>query len=309
MELEKDSFRKYHKIKILGDRDNKGIFDNPLEKIYIQEKMDGANFRFRILNCDFIFGSRTQQLTSNKGEETNVPKNFKRCIDYIKEKISRNRIIIPEDYVFFGEAMHKHTMGYDWEKVPPFLGFDIWDSKKGVWLDYPIVADIYQGLGLDVVPLIDVVEAKDIIKVDDSIVPQSRYSIDFAEGVVFKNYDKQLFAKYVRPKFKEESRKNFGNIAKYADSDEGYFVAKYCTNARIEKMIYKLLDEGYELSRELMKYLPQCVYLDIWEENLLKIIMSKDKTINLRKFNKGVSKRCFTVLNNLITNEVINGDM
>jgi hypothetical protein len=53
-------FRAYHKIKRLGDEENKEIFSNPDEEIVIEEKMDGANFRFMFKKGKIIFGSRTQ---------------------------------------------------------------------------------------------------------------------------------------------------------------------------------------------------------------------------------------------------------
>ena len=73
---ERMTFKTYNKIKIVGDFDNKGIFDNPEDEIVIEEKIDGANFRFMIKGDDIIFGSRTQELTENK--EHKYQKNFNR---------------------------------------------------------------------------------------------------------------------------------------------------------------------------------------------------------------------------------------
>jgi len=64
-------FSKYLKIKIAGHEDNKRIFSDPEDDIVVEEKIDGGNFRFYINKGNIIFGSRTQQLTSNEGEEDN----------------------------------------------------------------------------------------------------------------------------------------------------------------------------------------------------------------------------------------------
>ena len=124
-----ENFHKYHKIKQLGDEENKDIFLVPTDQIAIEEKVDGANFRFIIKDVKIIFGSRTQQLTSDEGEETNISKNFQRCVKHILETVWSNIDITEsplfKSLIFYGENMVKHTMNYDWEKMPPFLGFDI----------------------------------------------------------------------------------------------------------------------------------------------------------------------------------------
>ncbi len=310
-------FRKYHKIKILGDLDNVGIFDDEDDDIIIQEKMDGANFRFFIKDGNIIFGTRTQQITSNKGEPSNVQKNFTRCIDYVREVFWSNIDITEskklEGYIFYGECMTKHTMNYDWDKVPPFLGFDIWDIKNERWVDYSEMADIYQGLGLEIVPLIKIVKSKEISQVTDDDVPQSVYCLDKAEGVVIKNYNKQLFAKFVREKFKEANRKNFGELKKFAKTDDEFLTAVYCTNARVDKMVFKLIDEGLKLDMTMMKYLPNRVYKDIWEEHWEEITTTKNKSCNFQLFKKLVTGKCLIILkqsiiNNALSNKNVHAD-
>ena len=299
-------FQKYHKIKILGNEENMDIFTNPEDKIVIQEKVDGANFRFFITKeGNVIFGSRTRQLTSNEGEDTNVEKNFIRCINHIREKLSKLKL---HDllYIFHGECMVKHTMAYDWEKIPPFLGFDIYCIGTGKYLDYKESKKIFKKLGLEFVPIIKECKAKDIKKVDDDFVPESKYASISSEdkqceGIVFKNYSKGIFAKYVREKFREKNRKVFGEGKKWAKTDDEYFTAVYCTNARIDKCIFKLIDEGRTLGMEMMGDLLNMVYKDIWEENWQEIAFSKKKT-DLLGFKKLVSRRCLEVLKQAIVN-------
>ena len=87
-----DGFSKYLKIKQAGHKDNALMFTDDNDQIFIEEKVDGGNFRFMFKNGNIIFGSRTQQLTSDEGEDTNVQKNFVRCVEYVKEKNSCNII-------------------------------------------------------------------------------------------------------------------------------------------------------------------------------------------------------------------------
>lgn len=303
------NFPQYKKILRIGHEENKDIFSNPDDEIIVQEKIDGGNFRFTIINNNIIFGSRTQQLTSDEGEDTNVAKGFARCIAYVREKLKDKDLSKYSGVIFYGENCIKHTINYDWEKIPPFLGFDILDLNTNKFIHSRAVWVTYQDLGLPTVPLIKVCDAKDIIEITDDIVPISAYaspsSKDMkAEGVVFKNYDKQLMAKYVRDEFKERNTEAFGGHPKY--NKEGVFddtdmVFKYCTNHRIDKIVFKLVEEGNKLDMSMMGTLIKRTIQDIYEENWQEILMSNWK-LDLKNVRNLVAKRCKNVLGQIITN-------
>ncbi|MDP2692222.1 MAG: hypothetical protein Q8O88_01120 [bacterium] len=139
----------------------------------------------------------------------------------------------------------------------------------------------------------------------DDIVPQSAYARDRAEGIVFKNYTKQIFAKYVTEKFKEVNKETFGGNKKYSQNDSDRLVCMFCTNSRIEKNLFKLLDEGNKLEMPLMTQLPKRVLNDMMEEHWKEICMSS-WSINFRDTRKKVTGRCAAVLRQMITNNVLN---
>ncbi len=303
----KMEFEKYKKIRQLGDEENEDIFKNRDDLIYIQEKVDGANFRFYI-NDDgiIIFGSKGQQLNSNEGEDTNMQKNFMRCVNYVRGCLGDKDLSAYKGLIFYGECMNKHTIGYDWENTPLFLGFDIYDTITEKFVSVEGMYGTYHNLELDVVPLIKTIQAKDIKEFTDKDVPKSKFYGGQAEGVVFKNSDKQIYAKYVRKEFKEKNVKEFGGSKKHAATDEDYFTAVYCTNARIEKIVWKLTDDGNKLHLSMMPLLIKAVYKDIWEENWNEITSTKQKTVNFDKLKKAFTQRCFHVLQNIITNNALN---
>ncbi len=302
-------FEKYNKIKIVGHEDNEGIFSDPLDEIVIEEKLDGANFRFMIKDGHLIFGSKNQQLTSDEGIDTNVQKSFLRAVNFVRERALEEKDVKGfeeyEKYIFYGECMTRHTMSYDWEKIPPYLGFDIYDTEKGEYLGINDARLLFDVLNLPFVPIVKITTAGALKILSEEMVPLSKYSPHQAEGIVFKNYKKQIFAKLVREEFKEKNHKVFGGGKKYADNDEEYITAVYCTNARIDKMIFKLIDEGEKLEMSMMKKLPTSVYKDIWEENWQEITNMRGKTINFQTFKKKVTGRCLAVLKQVIENNAL----
>ncbi len=292
--------KKYPKIKRVGHKKTRGLFDTT--NLIITEKMDGANFRFRYTEDGLIFGSRNVIL----GNETDN-KQFKGTVDYIKEEIDRS-FIKDHDYIqnliFFGESMTKHSLEYDWENVPRFIGFDIYDRRVGEFLPYGEVKHIYNTLNLKTVPLIEK-SKPDREKVNNYDIPDSEYRNGIAEGVVFKNYEKQVFGKLRSEEFFEKNNQSFGGGQKNAKNDSTRLVQKYCTNARIEKQIYKIRDEtDYDIEMKMMEKLPKGVIRDIWEEEWDEIVW-KHWTVDMKEMRSKISKRCVEVLRQIITQEGI----
>jgi len=305
-------FHKYTKIKQLGDEENKYIFSNPDDIIVIEEKVDGANFRFFIHKDNYlVFGSHGRELS--EGEHTE--KAWRKCIEFIKSKLNNESVLINSEYknkIFYGECMIKHSLDYDWERIPAILMFDILDTITGKFIDNKNA--IFDDLNLPKIPFIKTCFAGKIGNIDDSAVPDSVYTPIHAEdkkaeGIVFKNYKTQIFAKYVRAKFKEVNKQAFGGHKKFANNDDELVVATYCTNARIDKCIFKLSDEGMQLSKIMMTKLPMMVWNDIIEENYKDIFNTRYR-IDLGEIKKLIAKRCLAVLDQVITNNAIyNGDV
>jgi len=187
-------------------------------------------------------------------------------------------------------------MHYDWDNMPPFLGFDVYFDAE--FNNQGFKEKFFQDINIPLVPLL--VRGKwGEISDEDLKIPQSKYINEMAEGIVIKNYDKQLFAKIRTDEFKEKAKQTFGISKKYANTDEEKFIATYCTNPRIEKTIHKLIDEGEKLEMELMTKLPKIVYSDIWEEEWNEICFMNWK-LDLREVRKGIAKRCVPVLKQII---------
>ena len=302
-------FHKYKKIYRLGHEENKDIFSNPDDIIVIQEKIDGGNFRFMINDGKVIIGSRTQQLTDDEGIDANMNDMFSKCAEFVRDKLKDTNLSLYQGLVFYGENCVKHTMNYDWDRMPLFLGFDILDLNTGEFLDHTTVKMIYSHLGLKTVPHIKTCKVSEIGEINDDMVPDSEYALESAEdkkaeGIVFKNYNKQIMAKYVRDKFKEKNSEAFGGTPMYNkvdDTNNAEFIFKYCTNQRIEKVIFKNLNEGNALDMRLMGSIIKETYEDIIEEEWRDILTSNWK-LDFKKIRKLIAPRCRAVLEQIMVN-------
>lgn len=308
------TFKQYDKIRRLGHPENQDIFLNDEDEIVIKEKIDGANFRFYITQeGEVMFGSRTQHLQEGKGHK--YAKQFKRCIAYVKERLEDKDLGFFAGLIFYGENCVKHTLHYDWDKIPPFLGFDVYNTKTNEYMPWGAAELAFEAIGLPTVKTLHRITAKEARQLDinDEWVPITKYPPQAkpnmkAEGVVFVNDNNGMRAKYVRDDFKESNAAVFGGTPKYNGNDMAAKISHwYCTNARIEKHIFRLTDEGHKLEMRLMEHLPTNVWRDIWEEEWETIIFDKasNDVIDVRKTRKIVTKRCLAVLKQIITNNAL----
>ena len=97
--------KKYPKVFALDKEETEGLLDGEL---VIQEKIDGGNFRFMFKDGETIFGSRTQVFDDDV-------KQWQRVIKYIKQQTKGKKQ--KEGVIFFGEAILRHTLNYDFDKM------------------------------------------------------------------------------------------------------------------------------------------------------------------------------------------------
>jgi len=294
-------FPKYPKIRLIGSEENRDLFN--AGRVFIEEKLDGANIRIFIVNGKYVVGSRNVQITSDDGELQN--ERFRKVYDYIAEKLKGKDLSAYNGLVLFGEGMIQHTLTYDWDRIPKYIMYDVYDTNAERWLHINEVINIAEKLGFKMPRLVGVLRAEELrnMKIDDSIVPKSEYREGYAEGIVFKNYDVHpddvVFAKYVRSEFREQNKIAFGGSRKYAKNDTEKVLFQCVTNRRIEKVIYALLNDGHTLDMQLMKYLPKAVWEDVIEE-CARDIMNSKYVIDFQKLRKMTAKRCVAVLQQMI---------
>jgi hypothetical protein len=290
--------------------------------------VSNSNFRFRhVGDTELMFGSRNVEFKEGDKplpmEDCN--KQFQHAIQYIYNEVDFEELAaLPESYVFFGEAMHKHSIDYDvWEgknpdpseTYPPnFIGFDVYDESSESWLDFDEAMVAFDLIGLETAPVVARKPASEITE-EDKGVPRSEYrqpspdaesAFDrngLAEGVVIRNIDKDIRAKIVHDEFKEKNAISFNDKSK-AQTEAGKFVATYVTDARIEKMIHKLLDEGdwNSVQMQMMEELPRRVIEDVFEEEGWNFVCNNDNVeIEMDDDTKGeirskTSKKCARIL-------------
>ncbi|PSQ15912.1 hypothetical protein BRD00_12935 [Halobacteriales archaeon QS_8_69_26] len=115
--------------------------------LWIQEELDAGPLRFRLRPDGRIrFGDRDRTF------DDGVPPAYRAAASHVRKRLDREALRAavgdPSSVVFFGGSLHLRRVEYDFDRVPPFLGFDVWDGDRGEFLPPDAVERVYRRLDL-----------------------------------------------------------------------------------------------------------------------------------------------------------------
>lgn len=118
--------------------------------VWIRELVAGEVLRFGVTEggyLRFAVGERT--FTDDP------PLRLRRAVGHIRNRFDvdalQREATSPTALVFYGVATVRAGVEYDWTRLPPFLGFDVWDGARERWLPNDAVERAFEGLDLTAV--------------------------------------------------------------------------------------------------------------------------------------------------------------
>lgn len=276
--------KKFDKIRRLN-KDEGSTFSAD-EKIVVQEKIDGGNARvWRDETGELRFGSRNIEFLPESHPDCGYG-NFAQFVEYIK---TLNTEFFLPGYVYYFEAMIKHTLPYDFDNHPKAILLDVYDIENdSYWNITPSCDHVAGMLGCDIAPIIFEGKFGDW----HMSIPHSKFGDFQAEGVVIKpavhsrdSFGNRHVAKIVTEKFKEENREVFGGVNDF----ESGIAHKYCNQARINKHIKQLeVAKGEPVQPAWIPILSYNITYDIVTEEFKKLL--KKQSPNLMTIRREVER-------------------
>ena len=252
----------------------------PGDIIQITTKIDGANAS---ISYDETTGKLEVFSRTNLLDQPGALRGF---YDYVKTEIEpKTNWSIYKDFVFFGEWCVGHTCKYDSTWYNKWRVYDIWCKSAGCYVSQERVKATCKQLGLEYIeelyygPFINWDHCRSFLNKSIAYGPEQ-------EGIVIKNQSKlgkddnrdPTYLKIVNEKFKEsqhskKEKKPVDPAAEAAKAEAAKLAAAIVTEARVRKLILKLVDEG-KLPAELqpkdmsavMKQLPKLCFDDCLKE-------------------------------------------
>lgn len=290
-------FRNYGKVHRLGKEETAGIL---IGRVWVQEKIDGANTSIWMEDGVLCTGSRTRKL----GEE-----DFNGFVSYVREHEGIKQLFSEHpDWRLYGEWLVRHTIQYIETSYRKFYLFDIMDGE-GNFINPEIVKQLGEGYGILTVPLHGVFVDPDPDKLKE-FVGKSAFG-DRGEGIVLKNltfqnaFGDKVFAKMVTESFKEDNAVTFGGNNKHSDTYwEMYVVNKYMTLPRVKKIMEKIQPQ---INEKLdMKHIPRVIhtaYHDMLTEEVWEFA-SKVESLNFKALSRCAQKKARQIYVDILNDSI-----
>lgn len=292
-------YKEYPKIQRLGKEETDGILDH---EVVVQEKVDGANVSIFMLDGKVRCGTRTRMLPEDEsfnGFQEAVLANGK-IAEYLTEC---------PDHILYAEWLVKHTITYNDEAYKKIYLFDIYNKENDSFLDQNTVEAVAKELGLEYPHIFFVGKTtEEAIKefVGKSAIAPS------GEGVVIKTanefvnkFGDHAYAKVVTQHFKESNAIVFGGNNKHSETYwEMYVVNKYCTTARVRKIMQKLQSETERrLDMEHTSQIAGTCYHDMITEEAWEIV-KKVPALNLKELQRLCMRKFIQIYHDILNNSL-----
>ena len=265
--------KKYHKIIRYGHKSTQDVL-NKGYYIIIQEKIDGANASFAVINGELKCWSRNRELN-----ESNTLEGF---YGWVQQNVQVQKLL--EGVVYFGEWTAQHKVSYEGYMKQFFL-YDIYNLHLEEYVSFSVVRDEAKRLGLQLIPVFFEGEFESFEQLMSYVgrtdLGGKLKGKPTGEGIVVKNvnyrdeFGKQVFVKLVIDGFREIQRQKQTKDSKKAFSEAELKVRECVTLPRVEKQVFKMIDNGL-LDREygiedmgfLLKHTSPMVAEDILKEEM-----------------------------------------
>lgn len=239
--------KKYMDIERLKPKHLDGFDKGDL--IYIQEKIDGANFSIKYDEETDSIKAFSRQRELDFKETLRGAWTFAQSLD--KELLKE---VLGDSLILFGEWLVKHSVPYPNDKYQKAYFYDVYDSLNEVYLPQDKAIKIIEELGLLKVPTFYIGEFQSWEHIN-SLLGQTQMGGEYGEGIVIKNMTKlnnpdnrlPFYVKSVCEQFCETKAHHIKVVDIDAMNEREQLrdlASTIVTMARVNKIINKFVDEG-----------------------------------------------------------------
>jgi len=292
--------KKYTDVVRLGHRSTVGVL-NEGDYIEVTEKLDGANSSFKLNEENKVDGfSRNTPV-----DEVNTLRGYYGWVQGIKPELLNPR------YRYFGEWLVSHKIQYKQECYQKFYLFSVYDDELQEYLSDDIMENEANRLGLNTVPILykgQYISFEHLM----SFVGKSDMAVNFGEGIVVKNvkyrdkYGHQCFVKLVHEEFAETQKQKPPKDPNRPATPEQEFANMCVTKARVDKMLYKLVDEGIlesDFGIEDMRLILSNLGTRIYEDILKEESDSLPEGYEIQALRKAIGSKIPQIVKDIIGNK------
>lgn len=235
----------YSSIYTIGHKACRELF---LDEVVIQEKLDGSQISFGVLDGELKVRSKGVQINIESPD-----KMFAKAVEYIKSIQGR----LNDGYTFRGEYLSKpqhNTLKYNRVPKNHIVLFDV-DKGDQDYCQPLVVRSFAEHLELEHMPVYYSGKVESLADILPYMDRESFLGGPKVEGIVVKNYNrftqekKVLMGKYVSAEFKEQHKVQWKNTSPQSGDILQRLILTYKHENRWKKAVQTLRDSG-KLSEE-----------------------------------------------------------
>ncbi len=286
------SFIKYQHLERYGNTEVEGI---EVGTVYVFPKIDGTNGSVWVDNDVMCCGSRNRQLALDDDNQ-----GFMNAM--VQDEAIKRYVFANPSHILYGEWLVPHTLKtYSDDAWRRFYVFDVFDRNKERLLSYDEYSPFAIAAGLNVIPPIAIIKNGSIDHFTECLAKANYLVKDGAgqgEGIVLKNYDytnkygRQTWAKIVSNEFKAKHHLEMGAPVVGCEIVEEKIVAKYVTQALVDKVHAKIVNEMDGWSSKYIPRLLHTVYYDLVTEETWNFVKEfKSPKIDFKVLNHYTTAR------------------
>ena len=265
------SFIKYQHLERYGNTEVEGI---EVGTCYVFPKLDGTNASVWVdgskpFGHTLCCGSRNREL-----ELDNDNAGFMNAM--YQDKSIMSFMYNTKDLILYGEWLVPHTLKtYNDDAWRKFYVFDVFDRNKERLLSYDEYSEGLVAAGINIIAPIAIIKNGNEESFTECL-SKAHYLVKdgegSGEGVVIKNYNytnkygRQTWAKIVANEFKAKHHIAMGAPVIGCEIVEEKIAAKYVTQALVDKVIAKIVNEQDGWSSKYIARLLHTVYYDVVTE-------------------------------------------
>jgi hypothetical protein len=232
------SINSYPTVFAIGHRMIADLFSGP---VLLEEKVDGSQFSFGLIEGELMCRSRGKQLILDAPE-----KMFAQAVEEVRQ------LDLRPGWIYRGEYLQKpkhNTLAYERTPVHHIIGFDIMTGPE-TYLSYDEKHAEFDRIGLETVPILYEGEVTSLAMFNTFLERDSILGGCKIEGVVAKNYQvftgekKIAIGKYVSEAFKEVHSGEWRKANPTNGDITQSLIEQYRTEARWQKAVQHLRETG-----------------------------------------------------------------
>lgn len=258
--------------------------------LWILEDVAGEGFRFRLQDTGMIQFGDADRVYDSPDE---LPPRYQHAVRHVQTHLDREALRAAVDnvetIVFFGTATQYQGVDYEWDRLPSFLGCDIWSTDAGAFRPPDAVDGIFDRLGLQAVtPIEQEVRARDF-NPETYTIPQSTWYDGPAAGVVIRNKQGHR-VRLPNPEIHAIASTGPTETSETTAED---LVARYGTDKRFERLSEQLAEQGQS---ETVEALLERAFEGIVREHPAQTV--GDRGVDMGAFRSALAARTQKYINN-----------